>query len=366
MLTHVQSFHDLQTSTNPPVASCASYPSALLGTLARVMLSLWSYLTFLSSIWFGSFVNCAVMLTDPLGPHFTNISLGIDIPAEFKITLEETPPGPPVPAVPCLDLAIRTVGQYLAPEEFTEKIGPQRWSMFDVVISTSTKWIPGLKIERRFVVWGIYEALVLFEGQKNFRSAIFTLAWRGDPVGYLAIYPEGLKTIDASFNLPATTELEAPLPTIHGISNHTLSSNLPGLENGALKLFFGYMQSALPLALHNTLLAILGALCDAARWPQNSVVPGRYKIRAGPARTQIDVQPEKILNYKWLIKALTIIPQDLQHFPILYSFYVKIKLGAFNLGLLQIAPPGDSSDGSNAFIDASFNVSAGSATASER
>ena len=320
----------------------------------------------LSSVCFRSFVNGEVVLPDSLVPYLNNSTLGIGIPAEFKITLVETPPGPPVPATACLNLAIQVVGEHLALEEFTEKIGPRRWSMFDVVISTSTKGIVGDKVERRFVVWGIYYSLELFERQKNFRAAIFTLAWRGDPVGYLAIYPEGLKSVDASFNSPPITSVEPQSSAFNGDSKNSVSSSLNTSENRELVLSFGFLSQPRPLDLRSTLLTILSALCYAAQWPKNKVVPGRYLVRAGPSSTAIDVQPEKILNFKWLIKALTMIPEELRNLEDLRSFWVKIWFGTLRLGLMEVLPRGRIPHDPNAFIETGFNVSIGSATARER
>lgn len=330
------------------------------------MQNLWSYLTFLPSAWFGSFVNAAVILTDPSVPHLTNSTLRIDIPAEFMIRIQEPIPGPPVPAIPCLEAAIQTVGEHLAPEEFTEKIEPQAWTMFGVVIAISTKHQSDHRIERRFVVWGIYEALVLFEEQKNFRATIFSLAWRGDPCGFLAIYPEGLKSIDTSFNPPAITSIEPLLSTTPGGYNNSVSSGSKTLEDRELVLSFGYQNRPRPLDRQSTLLAILGALCDAAQWPKIKVVPGPYTVRAGPSRTQIDLKPEKILNYKWLIKALTMIPEELRGLKYLRSFWVTIWVGTLRLGTMDVVPRGPISRASNAFIEAGFNVSGGSATARKR
>lgn len=343
----------------------------MLGILARGMQNVLWYLTVLSSVWFSSFVNCAATLSNPLLPHLTNSTsrVGIpaesNIPAEFQVVLEETPPGPPVRAIPCLSLGIRIVGEYLAPEDFTEKIGPQRWSIARVVIAISTKYVPGYKIERRFVIWGIYEALELFEGQKNFRSAIFSLKWRGDPVGYLAVYPEGLASIDSSFTSPAITEIEPPISTSRGGSNNSVSSNVSTVEDRELELTLALLDPRLPLDVHSTFLVILGTLCDAAQRPKNQVVPGPYEIWAGSSRAQINVLPGKILNYKWLIKALTMIPNQL---PLsdLYSFRVKIWLGTLDLGLMNVIPRGRIPPAPDAFIEAGFNVSAGSAISREK
>ena len=321
---------------------------------------LW-YLGFLPSVWFGSFVNGAAMLNTLLVPHLTNSTLQIDIPTEFEITLEEKPRGPEVQAIPCLNLAINIVGEHLAPEDFTEKIESQGWSMSQVVISVSTKLIPGHKIERRFVVWGIYGAIIMFQNHLSFGAAIFSLKWRGDPVGYLAIYPEGLTSMDTSFNSHAMTKIEPPLSTIRGSSN-----NLSSFEDTELELSLGALDTRLPLDLPSTLLAVLGALCDAAQWSKNKVVPGRYSIRAGQSRTQINIAPGTFLNYKWLIKALTMIPEQLLLWRTLSAFWVRIQLGTLYLGLMSMVPRASLSHASNAFIEATFNVSVGSATARER
>ena len=324
---------------------------------------LW-YLMFLSSVWFGSFINGAAVLNNSLVPHLTNSTLQTDIPTEFKVTLEEKPRGPEVFAISCLNLAIKIVGEQLALEEFTEKIEARAWSTSEVVISISTKLIPGHKIEKRFVVWGVYEALISFGDQKTFRAAIFTLAWRGDPVGYLAIYPNGLTSRNTSFNSPAMTKIGHPLTTIRRSSINSVSSGLSSFEDRELLLTLGSVDPRLPLDLHSTLLAVLSALCDAAQWPKNKVVPGRYTT--GPSRTQINIAPGKVLNYKWLIKALTMIPEKLLLWAISDSFWVKMQLGTLDLGLMSITPRGSVSDASNAFIEANFNVFAGSATARER
>ena len=326
---------------------------------------LW-YLMFLSSVWFGSIVNGAAVLNNPSGLHLTNSTILINSPPDFTATLEETPPGPQISAIPCLNLAIKAVGEHLALEEFTEKIEAQEWSMDNVVIAVSTKWIPGHKIERRFVIWGIYGAFLLFEEQKSFRSAIFTLRWRGDPVGYLAIYPERFTSTDPFFNSPVVTDIEPPFSTIRGSPNNSVSSNQSSLEDRDLELKMGFFFPLVPLDIQSTLFMILGALCDAAQWPKNKVVPRLYIIRAGPSRTQIRVQSEGIMNYKWLIKAFTMTPEKMLSWETLDSFWVEIKLGTLKRGIMNMIPCGPLSDAPNAFIEAGLNVSVGSATAREK
>ena len=352
--------------TNSPGVHCPSYPAPVLGVPTRTMQScLWS-LMLLFSVSFGSLVNGAAVLSNPSILQLINSTTQIDIPTDFRVILEETPIGPPVGAAFCLDLAIRIVGDYLALEEFTETIQAQGWSNSKVVISISTKWIPGYKIERRFVIWGIYEALKQFEDQNNFRSAIFTLSWRGNPVGNLAIYPEGLSGTNTSFNSPAPTKLEPSPLTIRGGSNQSVSLNLRNPEDRELKLRVELLEPRLPLDLHSTLLTVLAALCDAAQWPKNKVVPGRYTVRAEPSRTQIIIGPAKILNYRWLIKALTMIPQELPSWITLYSCWVEIRLGNLYLGLMNILPTGRMLQAPNALIETSVNVSIGSASARRR
>ena len=259
-------------------------------------------------------------------------------------------------------MAIAIVGKHLAPQEFNGRIPAQSWSMSNVLFSISTQGVPGNSIERRFVMWGIYQALAQVEDRRSFRSVIYKLEWRGDAVGYLAIYPEDLPILGFPSSLAGITKIEPLLSSTRGDSNGSVSPYSSSSETGGIYFKFVVLAPPQPLDLHGMFLNVLGALCDAAQWPKNKVVPHLYQIRAGISGIEIVILPRNILNYKWLIEALTKVLPAFGLFKMLTAFRADVWLGKLNLGQILMRPHLVVSDTSNAFIEASFNVSVGSAT----
>ena len=330
-------------------------------------------LAFVSLVRPLSFVNGAALLKNSSLPasilqpqHLTNSTLSTEIiPAGFKLILEEPARGPEIPVTQCLKMAIVVVGKHLAPQEFTGRIQAQSWSMSNVLFSISTQGVPGSSIERRFVIWGIYQALTHVEDRLSFRSVIYKLEWRGDAVGYLAIYPEDVPILGFTSSLAGMTKIEPPLSSIRGDSNDSASPYLSRSENEGVHFEFVILDPHQSLDLHGALVNVLGALCDAAQWPKNKVVPNLYQIRAGISGIEIVILPRNILNYKWLIEALTTVLPALALFKKLAPFRAAVWIGKLNLGQILMRPH-VVSDTSNAFIEASFNVSVGSATSFEK
>ena len=341
---------------------------------SRAMQILSWQLAFVSLVRPLSFVNGAALLNNSSLPasilqpqHLTNSTLSTEIiPTGFKLILEEPARGPELQVVLCLEIAIQIVGKHLAPQEFNERMQAHSWILAGVVFSISTQGVPGNSIQRRFVIWGIYQALTQVEDRESFRSVIYKLEWRGDAVGYLAIYPKHLPILGFPSNLAGMTQIEPPLSSIRGDSNGSVSPYLSSSENEGVHFQFVILDPHQSLDLHGALVNVLGALCDAAQWPKNKVVPNLYQIRAGISGIEIIILPRNILNYKWLIQALTTVLPALALLKKLAPFRADVWLGKLNLGQILMRPHVVVSDTSNAFIEASFNVSVGSATSFEK
>lgn len=114
--------------------------------------------------------------------YVSNATLSASVPADFKAIVQELR-GPKLTSVLCLQIAVHLIDKHLALEDFTRRIPGQGWSHCNVVISVSTQEVEGNSIEKRYIIWGIFEALSKMVREKNFNSALFRLEWRGVLVG---------------------------------------------------------------------------------------------------------------------------------------------------------------------------------------
>lgn len=109
---------------------------------------------------------------------------------DFDVIMLDEPRGPKFLPTLLLEVAVHVIGRKLAREDFTGRIPAQGWSEANIVISVATQGVTGNSIQRRCVIWGISEGLTRMVREKDFRSAIFRLEWRGAFVATMAFTRE--------------------------------------------------------------------------------------------------------------------------------------------------------------------------------
>ena len=329
------------------------------------------HVMFLILIRLGSFVNAAALsnkLSVPANiiqsPRLTNSTILTAIPDEFTLRGGQDY-GVRLPLYRCLEAAISIIGNHLASQEPTERIQAQEWNQENAVFAVAVPGASSGSIERRFVIWALYVVFRDFADQKIYKCSVYALFWRGGFVGTLAIHPKGLTTTNTTLSSATMTNMELPVSLVPAGSDASVPLEPDNVEVNGVELVFHFLGLPKPLDLIGMLINIFGALCQAATFPGNKIVQP-YSLQLGPSGVIIYISPTRIMNFKWLVAALTAVPQNKELMRIQDGFWAEVKVGALNLGGIHVLPQSPVSDTTNAFVDDSFDVSAGSATASER
>ena len=305
--------------------------------------SLW-YVVISSSVLLYSYVNGAAPLNQLFVPRSiiqptNSTSLGRFSPF-FDALIDETARGPPLPVLSCLGAGLLILGNHLAIESFTGRIRAQGWGTPHVVMAVSTQGVPGDRIERRFVMWGIFYALYQMRGQENFRSAIWTLRMYGEVVGFLNIHPRDLDMIDNRDRSVVRTELDPTLSSIAGETNGSVTSDTNTLEAGRLAVIVSALVPSRPVDLYGVLLNFVGTIVEAAENPSGEVIRHRFTSNIEGSYIQVVISPGRHLTYRMLMKALTLIPSKLTDSRMQASFQADIYLGIVKVGKMQVLPGG--------------------------
>ena len=257
----------------------------------------------------------------------------------FTALIDETARGPPVPVFSCLEAGLLVLGDHLAIESFTGRVQAQGWSTTNVAVAVSTQGVPGNSIERRFVIWGIFDALrQMVGGGENFNSAIWTLKMRGELVGYLSIHPRDLDMMDDRDGSIIGTELDPTLSSVRSDTNGSVAPDSNILEAGRLRVIVSVLVPHRPVNLSGVLLSFLGTIVEAAERPPTGVIRDPLISEIAGSYIQVLVSPGVNLTYKLLIKALTLIPSRLAEPRIQGAFQAQIYLGTVKAGTIGVWP----------------------------
>lgn len=325
--------------------------------------SLWHFASFFP-LWPGSFVLGAAVFIKPsvlasiLQPqHLVNSTLLTAVPAEFT-AIVQSPRGPTLPGILCLEATVQIIGEHLALEDFTGGIPTQGWTFVKLVVAAATKGPSANTIERRYVMWGLLLALEEMIKENDFRSAVFLLEWRGDIVGSVAFYPEDsptLKALNPSAN--ATTQLLSQPSFLGDGANGSVSSIIKPLGI-PMKLVFSQLEPVRPIDRYGMLINIIDVLTGAAEFPASEIVRDRYMSSLGAFGVQVyisgkgGVEPPSsppFLTYRWIILAMTAVPASLAMLGIYTSFKMEVFLDHVSIAEVVVIP--------NPFRQASVNVS---------
>lgn len=300
------------------------------------------HFNFFSSLWSASFVTGAAwsnILTPSAPadnnhlPHRTNLTLSAGSPTDFKAILQEQR-GSKLPGELCLQTAIQVIGEYLALENFFGPIPAQAWSRSNLVISVSTQGVRGNSIERRCVIWGIFEALTQIVREEDFRSAIFRLEWHGVLVGSVAFHRGDVAGVDPQSNQTYMPQLVSPtLLNITGDNQSAVLTPYP-LAVPKLELRLSRITPPQPLYLYGILMNLIGLLMQAAEQSEDIIKEpytlsvGNYgvQISMGGGSSPVPPTTPPFLNYVSIIKAVTCIPALLDRLKISEAFRILLLL----------------------------------------
>lgn len=311
---------------------------------------------FFFSLWSGSFVTDGAVLNilAPSAPsaigqlqYGTNSTLSAAVPMDFKIFIQEQR-GPKLPGKLCLQTAVQVIGKHLALEDFIGRIPTQGWSQSNLVISVSTQGVTGNSIQRRYVIWGIFQALAQMIRENDFRSAIFRLEWRGAPVGSVAFYPgNDIAEIDLPNKSKFLTKLV--LPTLSNDTGGNDSALLvPGaLREPVLQVTLVQTYPALSLNLYGIFMNLIGLLMVSAEQGEDKILDYVYLMKLGDYGVQVLVAggndplrppPTRppYLKYRWIIKAVAMTPSLMASRGHSDAFRIQMLLDQVQIGTITV------------------------------
>lgn len=276
----------------------------------------------------------------------SNLTVPEGVPNGFEAIVQE-PRGPKLRQISCFMAAIEIIGEHLALETFTGRIPAQGWSQSNTVISVSTQGLAQNGIERRYVIWGIFKALDQMVQEKNFRSAIFRLEWRGNLVGKVAFHPADLVGVDAGGQ---PTNINRPIfqPFSNGTGSSDSALYVPaGVGDLGLETkFFWLGPPSQPLDFYGIFMNLLGVLMQAAEQSENRIIRETYTTSVGygvkitisaGSRAKLPTRPP-FLKYRWIIKTVALIPRTLAPMAALDAFRIELLLYKVPFGMILVEP----------------------------
>ena len=279
-------------------------------------------------------------------PDGTNLTVPEGVPNGFDAIIQE-PRGPRLRHFLCFMAAVEVIGEHLALGDFTGRIPAQGWSQSDTVISLSTQGLAENSIQRRYAIWGIFKALGQMVQEKNFRSAIFRLEWRGTLVGKVAFYPADPVGVDAG-GQPTNINRLSFLPPPNGTDTRDSALYDPtDVEDLGLEAnFFWLGPPTQPLDFYGIFMNLLGVLMQAAEQSENRIIRETYTTSVGHG-VQITIfagssskPPTRrpFLTYRWIIKTVALIPRILAPMAVSDAFRIEMLLYKVPFGMILVEP----------------------------
>ena len=288
----------------------------------------------------GYLLAAAAALSIPFDPtslvqpqNLTSLSPLDYVPSDFTIAIE--PVRGPLISLPiaCLEAAITVIGQDLGLNDFTGRIPKQHWILNNAVIAVATKLAPSDTIERRFVIWGMFEGLKKMTNEKDFRSAIFSLNWRGSIVGSLAFHPKGSSILDAESDIsPTSNDL---ILSIDSMANGSALSTQSASETKEVTFELHHILPVRPLPELGLFVNLIGVLVKVAEHSASEVVRSQLMIRIDNFGVRIWITgpdggppPSRrpFLRYETIMMSITQIPKALAHLESCEAFKLVVSI----------------------------------------
>ena len=326
---------------------------------------------------FGSLVHGATVLTSPTNliriqqPQSLNSSNGL--PTGLNIIDKER--GPELSGTKVFETGLLVIAAYLANEEFFEFMQPEAWHWNGTVIGVSVNSPEREnKVQRAFVIQGIYLIFLLMKDAKDFRSGIFTINYGGFDACNMTIFSTdqspGL-TDPPSFS--HMTELAPPSASLADNANGSPQSNASALwPIFDLRLRVNRLDSFPWLDRLGLLLGLVNVLLTSAEPSATDRVKGNIEITTpfSGVKTSIypvlDAPPRDAMVYEDINFAVssffgTLIYEGPTSPGFLAKlFYITTYIGDIVIGPSNFSAPTSRLAGANA------DASAGTATSRKR
>ena len=335
--------------------------------------SMWllAFLPYLHS--FFSLVDGAVMLTSPsnLTPLVQPSRLNSGIMSNINVVVKER--GPELPAVAALNIGNLVIGSPLAQGDIHGSIPTQAWSLDSLTLGVSIDEKLGGEVTREYAENGIYSVFLLMMQEKDFRSGIFEIQTRsGDPLCNITLSSSGSSALHSAPEFAHVTQLHPPPSLIADNKNSSSQLDAPGQMRFYIDVLEPYLLR--PMDELEILINFMDMLITLARSPfearvnqdTESIVPS-YGVKLSLYLTQDD--PPSTITYGNLLRCVRFLSrwtQDPEGAPFKgQALSMILVLGDVYQGNVTLVPS-DSTLPTGTLIEASGNVSTGTATARKR
>ena len=309
-------------------------------------LRLWSLVILLTS---EVFTKAATVPTDVNSGltllNTTSLNAKWTIDPQFSVSTEWGRPA--LPGIACLMNAVNAM-QDLALEDFEEPIIPITYVLDtfpEVMIAPETTALGGA-IQTRFIIWGLWIAMIGMIEKQNFQTAVLTLKYARVTVGYLKIAQPGAHLSSPGSNGTGTVTEKSSL------KEHRRSLNTNTTQVTDDDRFSATFEPIGPsLRGSDIMLALLYGLVYTAQFPSSQEVdpfdlylpsPYNMTIQVPPITfvdTSVSTDPPS-LEYQWVIKALAQVPEYMLKWKRFSGVKWRMKIGKKVVGAGQILKKG--------------------------
>ena len=117
--------------------------------------------------------------------------------------------------------------------------------------------------ERRFVIWGFSKAVRQMALDKEFRTAVYVLKYKGSIVEPLAFYPVGFPSLHGSFETADIAQVDALISPVNSGTNGSISI----ASAGELELRISLVRPDMLLDRYGYFVNVGSVLVTAAQYP---------------------------------------------------------------------------------------------------
>ena len=323
--------------------------------------------------WFGSLVNGAAVLTSPssiLQPQPLNQSNAI-IPGGLSIVFKER--GPELPAVKLFQAGLVVIAHHLGPEDYSGFITTRAWSLSSIILGVSADQHQRGKVQRRFVILGIYFLFLLMKNANDFRSGVFEIRYVNISVCDLVIFPAGSSGLKNQPSFAHMTQLATPPLSIVNNTNSSPEVVASALGNPHMTIKITQIKPFRPLDQLGMMIGLVDMVVAAAKFPKDERVQTNTEstVPFSGVKTSIipsvDVRPPYALTYENVLHVATGISHSVTYGDTraLAATRAQLYLDSVYSGEITLEPS-NSSTPTSPLIEANAEASADTATAKEK
>ena len=183
---------------------------------------------------------------------------------------------------------------------------------------------PAQKVQTRFAVWCVYDAIYSMQIDEMFKNSVFGCIWTGQVVAWVWFEDpriSGNQTPVQNFTVPssllgALQDLNGTSPILLTETPEESKSNIDANPSNAdFELIMSFSSPGRPLSQEEVFFTVLATLQDASQYDDRDIVqPFEIGVRAYPCRIEMEKADASGLTappsfeWKWVVQAARQIP----------------------------------------------------------